>query len=129
MFRDPQGPIVCFSWGTFRIRGEDREPEEAFTALGKDIRMVGAEPSIWRERRGHRLRARMITGVLDRGIEVLVIGTGVYGSLKCSKKVRLSIAERGIDEIVVQRTPRACRTFNTLYHQGRRVALLAHGTC
>lgn len=129
MFHDPLGPIERFSWGKFHIRVQGQDSEQVPTVLGKDIRLVGAEPSVWRERQGHRLRPKMITGVLDREIEVLVIGSGVYGSLKCPKKVRASLVERGIGEVIVERTPRACRTYNTLYRQGRRVALLAHGTC
>lgn len=123
MFQDPRGPIERFAWGTFTIAGH-KGPE-----LGKDIRLIGTEASPWRERKGHKLQPAMITGVYGRDIEVLVIGAGVYGSLRCPKKVRAAIREQGIPELVVERTPEACRIYNDLFHQGKRVAMLAHGTC
>ncbi|HET89863.1 MAG TPA: hypothetical protein ENN99_03860 [Chloroflexi bacterium] len=126
MFDDPRGPIEHFSWGTFVVAGGEHSPT---TGVGKDIRLVGEEVSAWRERQGHKLKKSMITGVYDRGVDVLVIGVGVYGALKCPDKVRKAIRERGIPELIVQPTPQACATYNDLFHQGKKVALLAHGTC
>ena len=119
MFRDPRGPIVRFTWGTFQVRNPEARLTQPASELGKDIQAVAKLIGV----------DEVKYNLLDRGIEVLVIGTGVYGSLRCSEAVRASVADRGIDGVVIQRTPRACRTFNTLYHQGRRVALLAHGAC
>ncbi|MHB0857670.1 MAG: Mth938-like domain-containing protein [Anaerolineae bacterium] len=71
----------------------------------------------------------MITGVYDQGIEVLIIGLGVNQALECPQKVQDAILERGIQRVVLEPTPQACRTYNALYHDGIKVALLAHGTC
>lgn len=126
MFDDPRGPIEHFSWGAFVIDGEEHS---ASTGVGKDIRLVGDEVSPWRERKGHKLKKSMITGVYDRDIDVLVIGIGVHGAIACSNKVKKAIREHGIPELTLQPTPQACATYNELFHQGRKVALLAHGTC
>jgi len=37
--------------------------------------------------------------------------------------------EHGIKEVIVEATPDACKRYNKLYGKGKRVALLAHGTC
>lgn len=126
MFEDPRGPIEHFSWGTFVIAGEEHSKT---AGVGKDIRLVGEEVSAWRERKGHKLKRSMITGVYDRDVDVLVIGVGVYGAIECPDKVRAAVREHGISELIVEPTPEACATYNGLFREGRRVALLAHGTC
>jgi hypothetical protein len=71
----------------------------------------------------------MITGVYDQDIEVLIIGIGVEGFVECPDDVKKSIKKNGIKELLLEKTPKACKTYNELYHKGKRVALLAHGTC
>jgi len=126
MFDDPRGPIESFSWGAFFIDGEEHSTK---TGVGKDIRLVGEDVSAWRERKGHKLKKSMITGIYDQDIDVLVIGLGVHGTIKCPAKVRKAIYEHGISELILQPTPEACATYNELFHQDKKVALLAHGTC
>ena len=130
MFDDSKGPIEHFSWGKFVVCGVEHSGSPAGdVGVGKDICLVGPEVTAWSERKGHRLKRSMVSGVFDRDIVVLVVGTGVYGRLKCPKKVRQSIGESGIVQVILEPTPVACRIYNELYHGGGRVALLAHGTC
>jgi hypothetical protein len=49
--------------------------------------------------------------------------------LKVKKKTQKAIKAAGIETLVVERTPEACKIFNKLYSEGKNVALLAHGTC
>ena len=129
-FEDPQGPIESLSWGAFVVRGkthagkgEDREGK------GKDIRLVGEKVTRWKERKGHELKKSMITGVYDENVEVLVIGNGANGRVEVPDKVKKDIAAHGIGELIVEKTPDACRVYNQLCRAGRKAALLAHGTC
>ncbi len=126
MFDDPRGPIEHFSWGRFTICGEHHSTG---AGVGKDIRLVGAGVSPWRERRGHKLKRSMITGVYDQDVDILVVGTGVHGAIRCPDRVKDAIREHGIAELILQPTPQACATYNELFRQGKGVALLAHGTC
>ncbi|MBS3784285.1 MAG: hypothetical protein KGY78_07570 [Anaerolineae bacterium] len=126
MFDDPRGPIERFSWGTFIIDGEEHSTS---SGAGKDIRLIGQDVTTWTERHGHKLKKSMITGVYDRDIDVLIIGLGVHSAIECPDKVKKAIRERGISELILQPTPQACGTYNELFHRGRKVALLAHGTC
>jgi len=126
MFRDDQGPIECFEWGEFTISGTVHKKG---AGAGKDIRLIGTEVSEWAERQGHILTPDMVTGVYGIGLEILVIGNGVDQLLDCPEGVRQEIASHGIPELRILATPGACRTYNELFRQGRRVALLAHGTC
>ena len=130
MFTDPKGPIEHFSWGKFVICGtEHAASENGMTGVGKDIRLIDQEVTEWHERKGHLLTDAMITGIYNRGIEVLIIGIGVDGAVECPKKVKQKIEAKGIGQVILARTPQACEIYNSLFHQGKRVALLAHGTC
>ena len=129
MFDDPKGLIEHFSWGKYIIGGvEHAGAKKDQMGAGKDIRLVGQEVTEWRERKGHCLTEAMITGIYDRGIEVLILGIGVDGALECPEAVKRAIQAEGI-QVILERTPDACATYNALFHQGKRVALLAHGTC
>jgi hypothetical protein len=130
MFDDTAGPIEHFSWGTYIIQGQQHAKTNAGkVGVGKDIRLIGREVTAWRERKGHQLTPAMITGVYGNDIEVLIIGIGVYGAVQCPVEVQKAIKANGIPKLILERTPAACQTYNALYHAGKRVALLAHGTC
>jgi len=129
---DPSGPIERMAWAMFTIGGQrhgwdDEAGREV--GVGKDIRLRGRQVTAWRERKGHRLSLEMVTGAWDPPVRTLVIGSGVYGRITVPKKVLRAIRARGIAEVVVERTPDACRRYNVLLREGRDVALLAHGTC
>jgi hypothetical protein len=129
MFEDKRGPIEHYSWGRFVVCGEEHgKVSGKKVGRGKDIRIIGREVSKWKEREGHLLAPSMITGVFEQGIEVLILGTGANGLVECPDEVVRKIEDRGV-EVVLRNTPEACALYNELYHAGRRVALLAHGTC
>lgn len=127
MFSDAQVPIERFEWGRFTILGVSHT--DAGEGVGKDIRLIGTEVTEWAERHGHDLKLEMITGVYGFGIDVLIIGNGVNQALLCPEVVLNRIVEKGISEIIVLPTPEACKKYNQLYRERRKVALLAHGTC
>lgn len=130
MFRDKKGPIEQFSWGSFIISGKEHaKTSTGKIGKGKDIRLIGKKVSKWKERKGHTLDSYMITGVFGLDVEVLIIGVGVEGMLDCPKKVCDYIHDNGIPELILKETPEACMIYNRLYHEGKNVALLAHGTC
>lgn len=129
-FSDPGGPIEELSWGLFKIDGTlHGESGDETRGAGKDIRIVDGSVSSWRERRGHLLKEKMITGIDPARVDILVIGTGIYGRIHCPKKLIRALRASGLQDIITQPTAEACATFNRLYRTDRRVALLAHGTC
>ncbi len=130
MFNDSKGPIEHFSWGKYVICGiEHSASEKGRIGAGKDIRLIDQEVTEWHERKGHQLTYSMITGIYDQGIEVLIIGIGVNGAVECPDDVKQKIQAKGISRVILACTPDACAAYNSLFHQGKRVALLAHGTC
>lgn len=127
MFTDPDGIIQSFEWGKFQIQGVVHAADGR--GVGKDICIVGGVVEPWSARKGHRLTPKMVTCALRPGTRVLVIGKGVRGAIRVTKKTRQAILEAGIEEIIIEKTPKACEIFNQLSKQGVEVALLAHGTC
>ncbi len=125
MFEDPKGPINRFEWAAFTINGEVHNLQEG---VGKDIFLSPQGVSAWSERKGHKLKAGMVKRALALKPEVLIIGNGVEGALEIGKKARRKVEEAGV-KLVVLRTPEACYEYNRLYREGKRVILLAHGTC
>ena len=126
-FSDPQGPITKFSWGHFVVAGSHHAGGENPQGVGSDIRIVAQEVTAWSERQGHLLSPEMITGVGE--CEVLILGLGVCGALKCPDEVLKAIRDQGISSVHCLRTPDACAQFNKLHRDGKNVALLSHGTC
>lgn len=117
-------------WGVFDVGGRRHgKTEEGKIGVGKDIRVIGLEVTEWKERKGHTLKPSMITGVYDRDIHTLVIGAGVQGAIDCSDDVISKIKDHGVAEVLVLRTPEACRAYCELLRKGTRAALLAHATC
>ena len=125
MFADPKGPITHFEWATFTIDSKIHSSEKG---VGKDIFLSPEGVSAWHERKGHKLKADMVRRALALKPEVLIIGNGVEGALEIGKKARKEIEDAGV-KLIVLRTPEACREYNRLYRHGKRVILLAHGTC
>ena len=126
-FSDPQGPIEQFSWGRFIINGEVHS--EMGEGVGKDICIINGQVSAWTARKGHRLKPKMVTCVLDEDIDVLVIGNGVNAAIKVLKRTQETLKDHGIQKIIIRKTPEACQVYNQLVRKGQKVALLAHGTC
>jgi len=126
MFQDPSGPIESFTWGRFQINGCVHSSEG--DGVGKDVFVLGGKVRPWEARKGHRLKPAMVACVLEASIDVLVIGNGVNGAIKVTKKTRRAIEDAGV-ELMIETTPIACASYNQLVREGRRAALLAHGTC
>ena len=128
-FHDPRGPVEFFQWGKYTIVGEEHtKTPEGLIGAGKDVRLIGHEATSWAERKGHKLTPEMITDVYDRDIEVLVIGNGVNSAVEVPDEVREAVESHGL-ELIIERSQDACLTYNEMMRDGRKAALLVHGTC
>jgi hypothetical protein len=129
-FKDTKGPIEEYSWGKFIIRGEKHyKTTQENIGAGKDILLVGEIVSHWKERKGHQVKPQMLSRILDKQIEVVIIGNGAIGALDVPDNVIQFLEENGVKKVFIKCTPEACHLYNKLYHQGKNVVLFAHGTC
>lgn len=126
MFEDPEGPIEHFSWAKFIIRGKEHS---RIKGVGKDILVFGNDVKEWKDMGGHHLTAHSMDCLIGLDLDILVIGRGVNGIVDVPGSVIRKIEELGINEIVIENTLKACSTYNKLHRDGRKVVLLAHGTC
>ena len=124
------GPIQEVSWGRFVIGGQEHAKLSGghIVGVGKDIRLIGEHLEAWAERQGHRLTIPMVEKAVQAGVETVIIGNGFLGAVEVPAEVRNYIRQQG-KELIVEKTPEACRRFNELLSRGKKVALLAHGTC
>ena len=118
--------IEKYIFGEFTIKGTQHS---AISGVGKDIRLIGDEISKWCERKDHVLNFDMVTGIFDKGIDTLIIGNGHDGVLSVSAEIVEEIKKKGIPNVIVEKTGEAVKDYNTMFKDGKKVAMLAHGTC
>src|SRR5512136_181205 len=121
MDTEKKGPIEEATWGKYIIQGKEHSHDKEKKGAGKDIRIIGTEVTEWKERSGHMLRPEMITGVFGMGIDVLIIGTGFDGAIEVKKETVEEIHDLGIRDLVIEKTPEACKKYNELYVKGIKV--------
>ncbi len=85
------------------------------------------DPSWWRLT-GHKLQPEDLGDVFAAQPEVLVVGQGKPGLMRVVEATRQAVTERGI-ELVVCRTLEACKQYNELAAQNRKVVGALHLTC
>ncbi len=130
LYHDARGPIQRMFWGGFVINGKEHSDDgETRKGKGKDICLIGEKVKRWKERDGHRLKKSMISRIYDEEVEVLILGIGVSSAIEVPDKVKEDIEKHKIQELIIAPTPAACRLYNQCYHERRKVAMLAHGTC
>lgn len=126
MFKDPRGPIEGFDWANFTINGEEHSKNKG---VGKDILVIGNEVSKWKKMGGHHLTKNPLELLEGEDIDTLIIGIGVYGAVEVNEEVREKARSLGIKKLIVEKTEKACKRYNELFGEGKKLALLAHGTC
>jgi hypothetical protein len=112
--------IESYSFGSMTVLGEKHRNDLKII----DNQIIGS----WWRREGHALYAEDIDDILYSAVEMLVVGTGAYGSMRVTEEAAKAIAGRGIKLVAVP-TKEAATIFNTLYGQGKRVAGAFHLTC
>ncbi len=83
--------------------------------------------SSWWRKEGHRLDIEDLKDILESKPEVLIVGTGAYGTMVVLKETEEYLKKKGI-KLIADNTKSACKTFNKLSGSGNVVAAL-HLTC
>ena len=112
--------IESYSFGSMTVMGEKHR---------NDLKIIDNQIiASWWRREGHALYAEDIDDILYSAVEMLVVGTGAYGSMRVTEEAAKAIAGRGIKLVAVP-TEEAATIFNALRGQGKRVAGAFHLTC
>ena len=112
--------IESYSFGSMMVMGESHRNDLKII----DNKIVGN----WWRREGHALSAQDIDDILYSAAEILVVGTGAYGSMRITEEAEKTIEARGI-KLVAAPTKKAVSVFNDLHSQGKKVAGAFHLTC
>jgi hypothetical protein len=112
--------IESCSFGKIRIDGQEYTRDVIIYPHHVD--------SSWWRKEGHRLQVEDIVDILEARPNVLVVGTGQYGSMKIDKEVEDLLRSKGI-ELRVAETPEACQVHNRLVKSKKTVVTALHLTC
>jgi len=83
--------------------------------------------SSWWRKEGHRLHIDDLKEIIKARPEVLVVGTGAYGTMVIPKETESYLNGKGI-RLIADKTKIACDTFNKLSDSDNVIAAL-HLTC
>jgi hypothetical protein len=83
--------------------------------------------SSWWRKEGHRLDKDDLKDILESKPDVLIVGTGAYGTMVVPRETEEFLKKKGI-KLIADNTKSACETFNSLSGSGKVVAAL-HLTC
>ena len=75
--------------------------------------------SSWWRKEGHYLQTEDIEGILNAKPDVIVLGTGKFGTMKVSNDVKKELESRGI-EFIYANTDEACCRHNEISGSGKR---------
>jgi hypothetical protein len=111
--------IESYSFGKIVIDG---------VTFNRDLKLFPDRvlPNWWRKE-GHFLECEDMDDVFSFEPEAIVIGTGMLGAMKVSKRVKDKCAEKGI-ELLIEKTEKAVKIFNQISGSKKTVGLF-HLTC
>lgn len=81
----------------------------------------------WSRVESHRLSVQDLAAVFEKAPQALIIGTGVFGSMKVAPETLSKLESQGIETLVFS-SPDACDEYNRRREQ-ERIALAIHLTC
>ena len=119
--------ITDLSWGNMEvsIAGEKQNFKDCKLWPG------GAREWRWGETGTHHhpgIQPADIEEVLEKGVEIIVLGRGQLGRLGVSPGTEETLRESGL-EYHIEKTKKAVELFNELTQKGRRVGGVFHSTC
>jgi len=111
--------IDSYKFGEFIVDGK---------RFKSNIELAGQAVKEHRYLPEHELSLDDFTNLINYRPSVLLIGTGAYGVIKPPKQIIEFIEKQGI-KVIVEKTGNACKTYNSLLKEGKKVAALLHNTC
>lgn len=111
--------IDYYSFGRITIDGKDYSSDV--------IIYPDRVNSSWWRKEGHRLDIEDLKDILESKPEILIVGTGAYGTMVVPGETEEFLKRKGI-KLIADNTKSACETFNSLSGSGKVVAAL-HLTC
>jgi len=111
--------IGGFRFGSVEIDGETYD---------HDVIYHQGRVAKWWRRDGHNVSLADVESLLRQRPEIVVFGTGAMGAMAVGDDARAALEQAGI-EVYAEQSGHAVERFNSLWIEGRNVALALHLTC
>ncbi len=111
--------IDNFRFGCFTIDGIDYQ---------HDIKIIEDKIKIWNYIKHHTVVPGDLDDILKAKPEIIIIGIGSSGLVFIEDGTKKLASEKNI-KLLVKKTQEACKEFNSLKQQYKKVAAIMHATC
>ena len=111
--------IDSYKFGEFIIKGKTYK---------SNVILIGETAKQGRYLENHKLILDDFTELINAKPSTIIIGIGAYGVVKPPKEIIEFIEKQGIN-VIKEKTGDACKTYNSLLKQGKKVAAFLHNTC
>ena len=112
--------IENFSFGSITIQGKQ------YTS---DLKIInGVVYPDWLRKSGHSVDVAEVADFINAKPDSLIIGSGVFGSMKINSQLKQNLTDHGI-QVIEESTIIAIGLFNLMYADGKNVAGGFHLTC
>ena len=94
-----------------------------------DLKIINGQvfPDWWRKT-GHSVAIDEVTDILNAKPDYLIIGSGKFGLMKVSDRLRRCCEECGI-QLIIKPSKAAVKIYNKMHADGKNVAGAFHITC
>lgn len=111
--------IDSYTFGKFIIKGKTYK---------SNVILIGEAVKQGRYLPGHELSLNDFTELVDEKPDIIIIGTGASGVMPVPDEIKNFIEEKGI-KLIIEKTGKACKTYDSLLKQGKKIAAFLHNTC
>ncbi len=111
--------ISNFKFGCFSIDGAEYQ---------HDIKIIDNKIKIWNYIKHHTVVPEDLDDILLSNPEIIIIGIGESGLVFVEEATKKLAKEKNIN-LIIKKTSEACKEFNSLTRQYKKVAAILHATC
>ncbi len=111
--------IDHYEFGKFVVDGKTFE---------SNIKLIGRKIKNCRYFENHIIKLEDFVDLVSVQPTHLIIGTGASGVIQVPQEIKDFIESRGI-KLIIEKTDDACKKYNELLEQGKKVCAILHNTC
>ena len=111
--------IDSYTFGTFVIDGK---------RFDSNVKIIQGKAVKCRYFENHIIELNDFFDLVDQKPEYIIIGTGAYGVVRVPDEIKEYIEKAGI-KLIMEKTGDACKTYNDLIKNNKKVCALLHNTC
>ncbi len=111
--------IEHYEFGKFTINGKIYE---------SNVKLINGKLKTYKHLDNHDLTLGDLTDLINAKPSYLIIGTGAYGVIKVKQEIIDFVKKQKI-RLIIAKTGNACKKYNELVKDNKKVAAFLHNTC